>query len=94
LLQFGVLAQAAGWPELLVPRDTPGLMDALAERGWLSGSAAASLRDAHAALLEAGLACTLDRRPRLTAPTPAIAQARAAISDAAREKELVFAQGR
>jgi len=94
LLQFGVLAQAAAQPALLAPRDTPGLIDALTQGDWLSAPAAASLHEAHAALLEAGLACTLDRRPRLTAPTPAIAQARTAIGDVAREKALVFAQGR
>jgi len=94
LLQYGVLAQAAAQPALLEPRDTPGLIDALASIGWLTAAAAESLHQAHAALLEAGLACTLDRRPRLTAPTPAIAQARAAIGDVAREKALVFAQGR
>ncbi len=94
LLQAGVLGEAAAQPALLVPRDTPGLIDALVQAGWLTVAMGASLHEAHAALLEAGLACTLDRRPRLTAPTPAIAQARTAIGDVARGKELVFAQGR
>ncbi|HYG07704.1 MAG TPA: bifunctional [glutamate--ammonia ligase]-adenylyl-L-tyrosine phosphorylase/[glutamate--ammonia-ligase] adenylyltransferase [Stenotrophomonas sp.] len=94
LLQAGVLGAAATHAELLVPRDTPGLIDALSGIGWLSAATAVSLHEAHAALLEAGLACTLDRRPRLTAPTPAIAQARVTIGDAARGKNLEFAQGR
>ncbi|MDG2526123.1 bifunctional [glutamate--ammonia ligase]-adenylyl-L-tyrosine phosphorylase/[glutamate--ammonia-ligase] adenylyltransferase [Stenotrophomonas sp. HITSZ_GD] len=94
LLQAGVLAEAATQAGLLAPRDTPGLIDALARIGWLEATTAASLHAAHAALLEAGLACTLDRRPRLTAPTPAIAQARTAIREAAQAKGLAFAQGR
>ena len=38
----------------------------------LQADEAAALHQAHATLLEAGLACTLDRRPRLTAETEAI----------------------
>jgi len=94
LVQAGVLEQSATHPALLLPRDTPGLVEALAAAGWLDGSTATTLREAHATLLEAGLACTLDRRPRLTAPTVAIAQARVAIGDAAKGKGLVFAQGK
>ena len=39
-------------------------------------------------LLEAGLRCTLDRRPRLAAETPAIAAARAAIRATAQAHAL------
>ncbi len=80
LLQYAVLARAAHTATVLVPRDTPGLVATLEVDGWLSSQAAGALRVAHAALLDAGLACTLDRRPRFTAQTPAIAEARAAIA--------------
>ena len=44
-----------------------------------------------AALLEAGLRCTLDRRPRITAETDAIAAARDAIRTATSAGGLAFA---
>ncbi|MET7142248.1 bifunctional [glutamate--ammonia ligase]-adenylyl-L-tyrosine phosphorylase/[glutamate--ammonia-ligase] adenylyltransferase [Xanthomonas sp. PPL139] len=94
LVQAGVLLGAAQQPALLAPRDTPALLDALAHSGWLPPSIAASLHAAHATLVEAGLACTLDRRPRLTAPTAEIAAARAAIRAAAAALDLVFVEGR
>jgi len=95
LLQHGVLARAAEVPALLERRDSPGLIDALAGCGWLQADEARALRQAHAALLEAGLACTLDRRPRLTAETDAIAAARSAIDRAVARRGLHFdpAQG-
>jgi len=79
LLQYGVLARSCTQPALLEPRDSPGLLVALAAGGWLDGGDADALHRAHAVLLDAGLACTLDRRPRLTAETDAIAGARADI---------------
>ena len=82
LLQYAVLSAAAGHPALLAATDTPALIDAAAGGGWLAPGERERLHAAHAALLDAGLACTLDRRPRLTAPTPAIAAARAAIAAA------------
>jgi glutamate-ammonia-ligase adenylyltransferase len=90
LLQYGALAQSAHAPALLEPRDSPGLLVALAACGWLQDEEADALHDAHAVLLEAGLACTLDRRPRLTAETDAIASARAAIARAIRRAGLEF----
>ncbi|KAF1690733.1 bifunctional [glutamate--ammonia ligase]-adenylyl-L-tyrosine phosphorylase/[glutamate--ammonia-ligase] adenylyltransferase [Pseudoxanthomonas koreensis] len=90
LLQFGVLAGSAQAPALLEPRDSPGLLNALAACGWLQDDEAAALHDAHAVLLEAGLACTLDRRPRLTAEDDAIAGARARIGHAVRRQGLGF----
>ena len=90
LLQSGVLARSVQVPALLGPRDSAGLLDALEACGWLQDEEARALRAAHAALLEAGLACTLDRRPRLTAETGAIAQARSAISAAVRRAGLRF----
>jgi len=94
LLQAGVLLGAAQHPELTVPRATPALIDALAASAWFDAPTAASLHEAHATLVDAGLACTLDRRPRLTAGTDAIARARVAITAAAQAKGLAFEPGR
>jgi glutamate-ammonia-ligase adenylyltransferase len=90
LLQFGVLARSAEVSALLEPRDSPGLLDALARCGWLEGEEAAALHRAHATLLEAGLACTLDRRPRLAMETTEIAAARADIGRAVERRRLQF----
>lgn len=79
LLQYLVLRDASAQPGLLVPRDTPGLVDAAVASGALQEAVGASLREAHALLLDAGLRCTLDRRPRLLPEDDAIASARAAI---------------
>jgi len=90
LLQTGVLDSAAAHPAVLVPRDTPRLIDVLAEIAWLPGGTREGLHAAHAALLDVGLACTLDRRPRLAAPTPALEQARAVITAACEAAGLPF----
>jgi glutamate-ammonia-ligase adenylyltransferase len=82
LLQFLVLRDAGKHPDLLRPRDTHGLLDAACRQGILAGETCPGLREAHAVLLEAGLRCTLDRRPRLVAESEAIARARAAIRGA------------
>lgn len=94
LLQAGVLLGAAQHPELTMPRDTPALIDALAASGWLGADMAQRLHSAHAMLVDAGLACTLDRRPRLVVPTAAIVQARAAITEAIRARGLDFPASR
>jgi len=91
LLQTGVLARSAQVPALLEPRDTPSLIDALAVAGFLPEATARALHGAHATLLDVGLACTLDRRPRLAPTTPAIEEACAAISAACVAAELPFA---
>jgi len=90
LLQTGVLDSAGAHPQVLEPRDTPGLIDVLATIAWLPGGTRQGLHDAHAALLDVGLACTLDRRPRLAAPTPALEEARAVISAACDAAGLPF----
>jgi glutamate-ammonia-ligase adenylyltransferase len=51
---------------------------------------AEGLGEAHAALLDAGLRCTLDRRKRLLPWTQVPASARAAISAAVRAAGLAF----
>lgn len=88
LLQYLVLRHAAMHSPLVRPRATPALLDALRHHGVLDGATADALRSAHAVLLDAGLRCTLDRRPRLVAETPAIAAARAVIRSAFRSDEL------
>ena len=90
LLQAGVLGQAADHPTLLQPRDTRGLIDALAAAGWLPADRAAGLQTAHATLLELGLACTLDRRPRTAPPSDALDEARALIRHACDAADLPF----
>lgn len=88
LLQFLVLQHAAGHPSLLPPRATPELLFALRDVGVLDADVAASLVDAHAVLLAAGLECTLDRRARIVAVTPALRRAREAIGAAVRAAEF------
>ena len=90
LLQAEVLAGAASQPALAVPRDTPGLLDALKAAAILDTGAHAALREAHALLLARSLDCTLDRRPRLCAEDDAIAAARAVIRQACRARGLDF----
>jgi glutamate-ammonia-ligase adenylyltransferase len=90
LLQFVVLRDAHDRPSLMQPRNTPGLLDACCATGLFDGTACASLHAAHAALLDAGLRCTLDRRPRITSETEAIAAARDAIRAACARQDLAF----
>ena len=93
VLQTGVLAQAAQHPALHQPRATPALIDALAGIDWLPANTAQALHAAHATLLDAGLHCTLDRRPRMAAPTEEIETACAAITAVANAKGLPFEPG-
>ncbi|NJC37660.1 glutamate-ammonia-ligase adenylyltransferase [Xanthomonas arboricola] len=94
VLQAGVLGQAAHHPALLLACATPALIDALVQVQWLPAESAAALHQAHATLVEAGLSCTLDRRPRLIAPTPAIQQARHSIFTTAHAQGLAFPAGK
>ncbi|KGQ18257.1 Glutamate-ammonia-ligase adenylyltransferase [Lysobacter dokdonensis DS-58] len=82
LLQWRVLDRADDDARWLGPRDTPGLLRVACEAGLVEREACEALIGAHAALLEAGLRCTLDRRPRITAETDAIAGARVVIKAA------------
>jgi glutamate-ammonia-ligase adenylyltransferase len=90
LLQYLVLRGAHAQPGLLVARDTPGLLDAACVGGALDATTCTDLRVAHATLLDAGLRCTLDRRPRIVLETDAIAAARAAIREATGSAGLTF----
>ncbi|PPU39986.1 bifunctional [glutamate--ammonia ligase]-adenylyl-L-tyrosine phosphorylase/[glutamate--ammonia-ligase] adenylyltransferase [Xanthomonas arboricola] len=94
VLQAGVLGQAAHHPALLLACATPALIDALVQAQWLPAERAAPLQQAHATLVEAGLSCTLDRRPRLIPPTPAIEQARHSIFTTAHAQGLEFPLGK
>lgn len=90
LLQFAVLAAASRQPALAGPTDTPALITAAADCGWLQADERDRLQAAHAELLASGLGCTLDRRPRWMAPTPTIERARAAITAACQAHGLAF----
>jgi glutamate-ammonia-ligase adenylyltransferase len=63
LLQTVVLRASNANPALLVPRNTPGLIEAACEAAQIDAATAGALHDAHALLLARGLDCTLDRRP-------------------------------
>jgi len=91
LLQWRVLGRAAQAREWLGPRDTPGLLHLACEDGLVDAARCDTLVAAHAALLDAGLRCTLDRRPRITAETDAIADARRTIRAACSDAGLPFA---
>jgi glutamate-ammonia-ligase adenylyltransferase len=90
LLQCSVLGDSACHAELLSPRATPQLLQAACGAGLLDAQGCDDLVAAHAALLEAGLRCTLDRRPRITAETPEISAAREAIARACVANGLAF----
>ena len=79
LLQFLVLRDAHASARLAEPRGTPALLDVLRDAGALDPASHDALAAAHATLLDAGLRCTLDRRPRITLETDAIAGARATV---------------
>ena len=90
LLQFLALRDAARHPGFLVPRATPALLDAARDAGVIDGAMHRALRSAHAVLLDAGLRCTLDRRPRRVPPDAPINAARETIREAARGQGLAF----
>ena len=88
LLQYLVLRDARQSPALCAPRDTAGLLGALRAAGLFDDAAFEALRGAHAVLLDAGLRCTLDRRPRLVPVDEVIGAARDAIATAWRSHGL------
>ncbi|WP_040940531.1 bifunctional [glutamate--ammonia ligase]-adenylyl-L-tyrosine phosphorylase/[glutamate--ammonia-ligase] adenylyltransferase [Xanthomonas campestris] len=94
LLQAGVLGQAAQHPALLLACATPALIDALVQVQWLPAESAAPLYHAHATLVEAGLSCTLDRRPRLVVSTPPIRDACQIVAAIADAQQLRFQPGK
>lgn len=66
-LQQAVLRHAARHPALRAPRHSVDLLRALEAEGLLDTGTARGLVEAHAALVAASLACTLDHRPRRVA---------------------------
>ncbi len=72
LVQYLVLREAPAHPALCRARDTPGLLEAFGKAGILDADTVSDLQQAHAVLLDAGLHCTLDRRPRVVPETDAI----------------------
>ncbi|BBJ94843.1 bifunctional [glutamate--ammonia ligase]-adenylyl-L-tyrosine phosphorylase/[glutamate--ammonia-ligase] adenylyltransferase [Xanthomonas campestris] len=94
LLQAGVLCQAAEHPAVLLACATPALIDALVQVQWLPAESAAPLHHAHATLVEAGLSCTLDRRPRLVVSTPPIRDACQIVAAIADAQQLRFPPGK
>ena len=90
LLQASVLVHAAAHPALLVPRNTPGLIEALRGASVFDDATAAGLQAAHATLLARGLECTLDRRQRRLPLDESLQAARAAIRGAAQAQGVTF----
>ena len=90
LLQYLVLRESAAHAALLVPRDTQGLIEALADAGLFDEALAPSLMQVHSSFVSEGLACTLDRRPRLVAESEAVASSRAVVDAAVRAQGLEF----
>lgn len=90
LVQALVLQHAGAHPSLCAPRDTPGLLRALANAGALPLAHLEPLLAAHALMLDLGLDCTLDQRPRIVPPDDALDSARAAVRAACSECGLVF----
>ena len=85
-----MLQHAGAHPSLCAPRDTPGLLRALADAGALPAAHLEPLLAAHALMLDLGLDCTLDQRPRIVPPDAALDAARAAVRAACSECGLVF----
>ncbi len=90
LLQFLVLRDATSHPGLLESRATPELLDAAVAAGSIADAVHAQLQAAHATLLDAGLRCTLDRRPRRLPRQAAIDEARQIVTHAVRAQGLNF----
>lgn len=93
-LQAGVLALAQAHPAVLDVTRSTALIDALAIAGWWDVATAEALHQAHAHLLDSGLACTLDRRPRMALRDDALEQTRRAIRSACHGVGLVFEKGK
>jgi glutamate-ammonia-ligase adenylyltransferase len=92
VLQGMVLAHAATYPSVL---DTPAssvLIDALREVGLLTQAQADTLHVAHADLLQAGLACTLDLRSRIATRTPSLEALCAGVEQVASELGFDFGE--
>ncbi len=90
LLQYLVLRESRAHPALRVPRNSAALIVALRDAGLFDEDAGISLARAHATLLREGLACTLDRRPRIVVENDAVAAARSVVGKVSRGCGLDF----
>ncbi|WP_457096890.1 bifunctional [glutamate--ammonia ligase]-adenylyl-L-tyrosine phosphorylase/[glutamate--ammonia-ligase] adenylyltransferase [Lysobacter sp. P5_B9] len=90
VLQALVLVHAQSRRELLAPRNTPGLVDAMHAAGLFDAATTAALLEAHATLLSRGLECTLDRRARRLPLDAGLEAARTAVRTVARANGLAF----
>ncbi|MDZ4350351.1 MAG: bifunctional [glutamate--ammonia ligase]-adenylyl-L-tyrosine phosphorylase/[glutamate--ammonia-ligase] adenylyltransferase [Xanthomonadaceae bacterium] len=90
LVQARLLIAAHTHPALCRPRASDDLIEALRQAGQFDDATAAALATAHASLLRAALACTLDRLPRLIVPDADITAARATVRAACAAAGLDF----
>jgi glutamate-ammonia-ligase adenylyltransferase len=90
ILQTLVLLQARAHPDLLADGNSAALIAAAARAALLSAEQARVLAQAHAALLKASLACTLDARSRLVARDAEMAAHSAEVLRVARTLGLDF----
>ncbi len=90
LLQYLVLRDAAKHTSLTRPRASDALIAGLLDAEILNSDEAARLSAAHRQLLEMGLRCTLDRRPRRVEPSVEVRAATDAISSIAQHHGLDF----
>ena len=93
LLQYLVLRDSSSHADLLGPRDTQGLIDALRKTGTLDETQSQALLRIHDYFVSEGLNCTLDRRPRLLQESEPLTVMRQVVSAAARAQGLVFDSG-
>jgi len=85
ILQALVLSHACQHLDLLPPRASAGLLEALQAAGVLPVETAQALAHSHRLLLASSLACTLDRRPRQVPYDHALNHARDVVCAAWRE---------
>ena len=91
ILQTLVLLHSARHPQLLASSSSPDLIDLAGANGMLDAAQTQELKQAHAALLQRALACTLDARPRLAARDEALALHARAVLEIAASLGLAFA---
>lgn len=90
-LQYLVLRNAYMYPILALPRATADILQAAYAAQILPIDTFNALNEAHAALLDTGLRCTLDRRPRRAELNEALDAARCSIRNAIYAQGLNFA---
>lgn len=90
ILQGMVLGHAATHPSVLDTHASSTLIDVLREAGLFTQAQADTLHLAHADLLQMGLACTLDLRPRIATRTPALDALCAGVEQVATELGFDF----